>query len=234
MERAMTCKDIEIMLIEKMFGKLSVPDGARLEEHLRTCPACRRLAGRSPDLSGQLRADDDIPLPDKEAAWQAILSRTARERSRVPAVFWKWAAATAGLAAIVLLAVLVGRNIFFRPGETPGPLSAGARSPFSGYAEGVEMVLLSALNGTGGEDLSNAEGRLLGDLLVQTRMLKQVIARYNDLQTLKLIDDIEMILTDLAHLRAGDKESRGFLNRKIEEKDMKFRLKLLSGVGVKL
>ena len=231
----MTCKDIEFMLIEKMFGKLSVPDGARLEEHLRTCPACRRLAGRSPDLSGQLRADGDIPLPDREAAWQAILSRTARERSRVPAVFWKWAAATAGLAATVLLAVLVGRNIFFRPGEdAPRPLSAAAASSLPGYTEGVEMVLLSALNGAGEGDLSKAEGRLLGDLLVQTRMLKQVVARHDDPQALELIDEIEMILTGLAHLKAGDRASRDFLNRRIEEKDLKFRLKVLSGLNVGL
>jgi len=231
----MTCKNIEIMLIENMFGKLSSQDGIRLEEHLRTCPACRRLARRSPDLSGRLGADDDIPLPDKEIAWQAILSRTARERSRIPSVFWKWAAATAGSAAIVLLGVLAGRNLFFRPADSAaGPLSAAAASSLPGYADGVEMVLLSTLNGAGEEDMSKAEGRLIADLLLQTRILKQVAAGRNDARALKLVDDIEMILIDLSHLKAGDKASRGFLNRTIEEKDLKFRLKLLSGVDVKL
>jgi hypothetical protein len=228
----MTCKDFQIMLIEKMFGKLSAPNGVCLEEHLRTCPACRRLADRSPDLASRyLRADEDIPLPDKEAAWQAILSRTAWKRSRIPLPFWKWASVAAGVSVVVLLAVMVGRNIFLGSGRNaPSPLSAAANSAFSGYAEGVEMVLLSTLNEAGEEDLSKAEERLLEDLLLQTRILKQVVARRNDPPTLKLIDDIEMILIDLSHLKAGDKESRGFLVRTIEEKDLKFRVKTLSGL----
>jgi len=226
----MTCKEIENMLIEKMFGKLSVPDAVRLEDHLRTCPACRRLAGRSPDLSGRALADEDIPLPDKAAAWQVISSRTARKRRPLSAVFWKWTASTAGLTAVVLLAVLAGRYDFFRPKQNArGPLSAEAASPLPSYTEGVEMVLLSILNGAGEGDPSKAESRLLEDLLIQTRTLKLVIARRNDPRALELVDDIEMILTDLAHMKSGDRTSRDFINRQIQAKDLKFRLKLLSG-----
>jgi len=227
----MTCEDIQIMLIETMFGRLSAPDKVRVEEHLRTCPACRRLAERSPDLTGRFRAAEDIPLPDKEAAWQEILKRTARKRRPMPAPFWKWAPAAAGVAAIVLFAVMVGRNIFLGPGRNaPSPLSAAADSSLPGYTEGLEMVLLSALNGAGEEDLSKAEARLLEDLLLQTRILKQVVARRNDAPAFRLVDDIEMILIDLSHLKAGDKESRRFLTRAIEEKDLKFRVKTLSGL----
>ena len=231
----MTCKETEIMLVEKMFGKLSVPDLTCLEEHLRTCPACRRLAARSPDLSRQLQADGDIPLPDKEASWQVILSRTALKRRRIPTAFWKWTTAAAGLAATVLLAVMVGRDIFFRRDkDVPIPMSAAAISSLPGYADGVEMVLLAALKGAGEGDLSKAESRLIENLLLQTRILKRVVARQGDPQALELIDDIEMILTDLSHLKAGDRPSRDFLYRQIEEKDLKFRLKVLSGLSVRL
>jgi len=96
------------------------------------------------------------------------------------------------------------------------------------------MVLLSALNGSGDEALSKAESRLLGDLLLQTRILKQLIARRNDPQALRLIDDLEMILVGLSNLKAGDRESREFLNRMIEDKDLKFRLKILSGFDIRL
>ena len=231
----MTCKDIQILLIEKMFGQLSDSDKVNLEEHLRTCPACRRLAERSPDLTGRLGAAEDVPLPNKEAVWQAIVKRTALKRRRRFSPFWKWASAGAGAAAVLLLAVLVGRNLFLGPGRNiPASLAAAPDSSLQGYTEAVEMVLLSALNRAGEEDLSKAESRLLQDLLFQTRVLKQVVARRNDASALRLIDDIEMILTDLAHLKAGDKESRDFLVRAIEEKDLKFRIKTLPGFRVGL
>lgn len=233
----MTCKDIQIMLIEKMFGKLAAADEVRLEEHLRTCPACRALARRSPDLSSPKRAEGDVPLPDKETLWRAIFDRTAREQRKVRSVFWKWAAAAAGSAAIVLLAVMAGKAIFVRPGEkAPLPLSAAipAGSPFPAYAEGLEMVLLSTLNGAGLETLTQAESRLVDNLLLQTRLLKQVVARWNNPLDLKLVDDIEMILLDLSNRKAGDRESREFLSRVIKEKDLKFRLQALSGLNVRL
>lgn len=233
----MTCKDIQIMLIERMFGKLAASDRARLEEHLRTCPECLRLARSSPEIPFRGLSDDDIVLPDQEASWRAIWSQTAPGRRKRLSAFRKWAAATAGLAAIFLLGIVAGKRIFFRPGgNAAGPLSAAASagSTFPSFIEGTEMVLLSALNGSGDEALSKAESRLLGDLLLQTRILKQLIARRNDPQALRLIDDLEMILVGLSNLKAGDRESREFLNRMIEDKDLKFRLKILSGFDIRL
>jgi len=98
MERTMTCKDIQIMLIERMFGKLAASDRARLEEHLRTCPECLRLARSSPEIPFRGLSDDDIVLPDQEASWRAIWSQTAPGRRKRLSAFRKWAAATAGLA----------------------------------------------------------------------------------------------------------------------------------------
>jgi hypothetical protein len=231
----MTCKETQIMLIENMFGRLDDPDKARLEEHLRTCPACRKLAERTPDLASHVRPAEDVPLPDREAVWRAIVKRTALKPRPKVSMFWKWASAGAGAAAVLLLAVTVGRNLFLGPGRNvPETLSATSDSSLPRYAEGVEMVLLSALNRAGEEDLSRAESRLLEDLLFQTKVLKQVVGRRRDAEALRLIDDIEMILTDLAHLKPGDKESRDFLVRAIKEKDLKFRVKTLPGFNVGL
>jgi hypothetical protein len=231
----MNCKDIQIMLIENMFGRLDDPDKARLEEHLRACPACRKLAERSPDLASRLRPAEDVPLPDREAVWQAIVKRTALKPRPKVSMFWKWASVGAGAASVLLLAITVGRNLFLSPGRNvPQTLSAASDSSLPSYAEGVEMVLVSALNRGGEEDLSRAESRLLEDLLFQTRALKQVVARRSDAEVLRLVDDIEMILTDLAHLKSGDKESRDFLVRAIKEKDLKFRVKTLPGFRVGL
>jgi len=226
----MTCKDNQMLIIENMFGRLSDSDKARLDEHLRACPACRRVAERSPDLTGRLGAAEDVPWPDKEAVWRAIAKRTALKRRWMPSPFWKWASAGAGAAAVVLLAVTVGRNLFVGPGRNlPEAPSVSSASALPGYAEAVEMVLLSTLNGADEAALTQAESRLLEELLSQTRVLKRVAARRNDAAALRLIDEIEMILTDLAHLKAGDKESRDFLVRAIEEKDLKFRVKTLPG-----
>ena len=96
------------------------------------------------------------------------------------------------------------------------------------------MLLLSALKGAGEGDLSKAEDRLIENLLLQTRILRRAFARQGDPQALELIDDVEMILTDLAHLKAGDRTSRNFVNRQIEAKDLKFRLKVLAHLGVEL
>lgn len=232
-----TCKECQIMLIERMLGKLAAPDRDRLEEHLRSCPDCLRLAGRSPEIAVRREADEDIPLPDREASWRTIADRTFGRRRARPAVFGKWAAAAAGMTAIFLLGIVAGKRLLLRPGESGlRPLAASgftAPSPPS-YFEGVELVLLSALNATGEESRSGAETRLLEDILFQTRILKQVVARRNDVRALGLIEEVEMVLVGLSNLKPGDAESRDFLNRTIRENDLKFRLKSLTGLDATL
>jgi len=192
----MTCKDIEFMLIERC----SESSPCRTEPGSKSISGPARPAAGWPAVPRPIRTTSggrDIPLPDREAAWQAILSRTAVNgagfprssgNGRPPRPAWRrqscspsWSAGTSSSGRGGRPASFVRRGRLLSPGYTRRG-----------------NVLLSALNGAGEGDLSKAEGRLLGDLLVQTRMLKQVVARHDDPQALELIDEIEMILTDLA------------------------------------
>lgn len=88
---------------EFLLGRLSPPEAALMEEHLRTCPSCSRTAADFQRVLERLQQADDVPpaisiLPNE---MRVSIERPARGAAlhSVRQVLWRWAAA-------VLLAAL--------------------------------------------------------------------------------------------------------------------------------
>ena len=231
----MNCENIKNLITISVFGKLTDPEKARLEDHLRECPKCAELLEKSAQLSLRLEDEEDIPLPDKEKSWNLIRAESLKKRSAWQGLFpyQKWAFAASALGIVFILGFLIGKRVFFPPQTTSQPESLASQGyglPIQGYAEDLELLLISFMNRADTpkqEQISELEKKVIEDMLVQTKLLKHLVSQEDDPRLLQLIEDLEFILVSISNLRPQDQDSAAQLARMIRENELKFRVKTL-------
>jgi hypothetical protein len=180
------------------------------ERHLEECGECRALYA---SLQRVLNVVDALPVPERSAeygaeVWQRIQRRLgARRRTLwVLPVSWRWAAAGAALAALMVTAFLAGRS--YPPRNQPAQMAAtdaqtGERVllvAVGDYLERSQMVLIELTNANpkGSLDIS-AEQERAGDLVTETRLYRQTAARTGDTRITGVLDELERVLVDITH-----------------------------------
>jgi hypothetical protein len=218
-------------------------DALAIERHLDDCPDCRTLYG---SLQRVLNIVDSLPVPERPAdygaqVWQRISPKLpARRRGFgfLPAP-WRWAAAGAAFAALLITAFVAGRsypNAIRRtaPGvasNTPDPQGSERvlRVAVGDYLERSQMVLVELANADskGPLDIS-AEQERAGDLVTETRLYRQTAAHTGDTRISSLLDELERVLVDIrnspSQLTPGEVE--GFRQR-LESEGILFKIRVL-------
>jgi anti-sigma factor RsiW len=111
----MKCKTAEKWISRELDGRLDGRSRGLLEEHLRACPACRKVQTEYRSLQALLRpGKEESPLP---RFWERLEPRIREEQKIVPLVLWeRWALhAVPAFAALVALAAAL---LFLTP-QTP-------------------------------------------------------------------------------------------------------------------
>lgn len=230
----MNCEEFKNATIVGIYGELSTDDLEALRKHALECPKCAHAYERTRELHGMLRVGEDIALPDKEACWRAIRDRSLKPRWRLPVFFdtRRLAIAAAAAAVVFALGILVGRSVF-PPGS--GPTTHIADSGYAGvsvagYAETVELILLDFMNRGGppaSDDVADFTGRVVADMLAQTRLLKRAAEREGDSDLRLLLEDVEVVLISISNLRYQNGDVADQLNRSIRSKLLLNRLRQL-------
>ena len=124
----MSCKNTIWKVVPYVDGELPTEEHEDVATHLSECPECAKMAEEFGTLDRIAGRDTAPPVSSDE--WANMLHNvTSRGRHARPVATrraWEWLVPVASLAALVLLAVLLG----------PGLVTAPPRSP-----EGVEAVL---------------------------------------------------------------------------------------------
>jgi hypothetical protein len=121
----MNCSEVRARLAGLLYGDLTAEEGAAVETHLTTCPACRREYAGLEQVRSALAL---TPVPEARVDL-ARLYRDAADRQTRRLRRWRRAAvALAGVAAALLAAVwlrlevrLDGRQLSLRWGAPPAP-----------------------------------------------------------------------------------------------------------------
>ena len=214
-------------------------DSLAAESHLEECGACRSLYT---SLQRVLNVVDSLPVPERSAdygaqVWQRIEHRIgARRRSLwMFPVPWRWLAAGAALAALMVTAFVAGR--LYPRHNQPGQMAAA--DPQAGervlmvavgdYLERSQMVLieLSNANPKGSLDIS-AEQERAGDLVTETRLYRQTAARTGDTRITGELDELERVLVDITH--APSQMTPGQLDelrQRLEAEGILFKIRVL-------
>jgi len=237
----MNCEDAKNLMTIGVFGEPDPADRVALEEHLRQCSSCARIFEMSAARRESFDVPDDIPMPDWEKSWEVISSR-ALDRSRGFRLFGlpgKWAFAAASLLVVFILGFIVGRRFLQQPSDRPVLAAAGLSepaSPFKMYAESLEPVLIDFLNRGEAErplEIVELERKIILSMLAETRLLQSLAEQSEQSQDASLqgfLQEMESLLVSMANLKPGDRDSADLLGRTIRDRQIRFKLRELSGV----
>ncbi len=218
-----SCKKYEALLLEKLYGGLAAQQAQELARHLASCPGCRATLASFQEIKQTLGAPrrPELPAHYWEGFWERLRDRMAQEPEPQPRVSWRfslvparWLPALqfAAAAALVLLGIFIGRN-FWGSAEAPvtasaPPLSTAlpvteAEARSSLLLERSKILLIGVVN----EDFSTASAadfkrqrRVSHALLAETRELRADLRATPDRRLLQLLDQLEVVLLQIANL----------------------------------
>lgn len=184
--------------------------------HLTACSACHAELER---IEAVLRALDNLPVPERgadygRAVWQQIAPRLPEKAGRGWRVWFapRHLLAFGSVAAMVLVAFFAGR--WWKPGVPPvSPMPATnvaevrervlvvAVGDHLGKSEMVLMELANAAPQQPGQKEINisAEQKRAEDLLDANRLYRETAKQDGDAALAGVLDDLERVLTDVAH-----------------------------------
>ncbi len=181
----------------------------------------------------------DVP---RDAMWARIEEARghSREAKTVVPIVPPWVRWGVGIAAALVLGVAIGMrvNTIFQSPEAPTTSVASQDNGVNAEAPDgvVRLVALEHLNRTAGfltmfradarEGRENADvAGAARDMLATTRLLQGSLAAL-DPRVKELLDDLELILVQMAQLRGEDDgEERQFITQGIEQRDLLLKLR---------
>lgn len=186
------------------------------------------------------------PAPDLDALWRGVEARRGRRGTRTIATHW-WR--VAGIAAAIVLAFTLGRASVRSAGvELPVVASAehaGANTTANSSANtpvttttsqllGQTAVLLTALPVDGADPASDRRfAQQAGELLTTTRLLLSSRAAESDPTLRTLLEDLELMLAQVARLRAGEtRTERELITEALQQQNLVPRIRTIAaGLG---
>jgi hypothetical protein len=236
----MTCRRFRKELVMNIVGEQKDKERRRLERHLARCASCREeheLTRRALDGLNARPAPPAPPEVDWERNWRAIEAgiAPARRRSRagLPAALPRWAYAPLALLVLFGLGIVVGRYVLPQRPDVPGAVSPLALTPaaekalLSRYFEDVKVVLTDyAHNGIASrpDGLVRTDREIARSLLVQNLLLRRALAEKNP-ETADLLEDLRLILTEIANLQSRDEFASVSLKSLISDRRILSRIR---------
>jgi len=209
------------------------------EQHLEQCEECRLLYG---SLQRVLNVVDSLPVPVRgpeygAQVWNRIQHRLPARRRlfELPAP-WRWAAASAAFAGLLIAAFLAGR--FYPPGVHRPVQMAAADVPagdhvllvaVGDYLERSQMVLIELANANphGALDISHEQERA-ADLVSESRLYRQSAARTGNADVAGVLDELDRVLLEISHApsRISPEELEN-LRQRLEAEGILFKIRVL-------
>lgn len=189
------------------------PDAA---ERLEECGECRALYG---SLQTTLNVVDALPVPERDAeygarVWRSIEGRLGGGPSAWRRAFpfwprqlpWRWAAAGAALAGLLVTTFLAGR--YYPISRRAAPVAqADSQAGESvllvavgDYLDRSQMVLIELANANPKKEMDiSAEQERAHGLVSETRLYRQTAEHTGDAAVAGVLDQLERVLLDITH-----------------------------------
>lgn len=197
-------------------------------DHLPACAECEaRLAELSRDLP---LVTDEMPVPARDADYGRWVWFRLRPQLQ-PARSGQRAAIAAGVALLILGAFAAGR---YSASSQPAPMAAKSDSPrllrvaLGEHLERSQLVLREIENAPAAAetDFSGEQERAEG-LLTPNRLYRQAAVSAGDDDTVRVLEDLERILLEIAHSPAKvSADELGEIRDRIRQQGIMFRVKV--------
>jgi hypothetical protein len=231
----MRCKKCKALIILYLYGELKDGDRAAFEEHVDGCPSCREelIYTKSVFEAVDETRPAEIPEGDWDRNWGIIRSALPDKSLRRKGVFGlpQWAFAGAAVVLIFLLGLLAGRTWFF-PDAAPSlsrMREASVKEAFNLHLGDIKPLLIDYANFTGPENNGSTvlvDRDFLRGLLVQNILLKRILAEKHP-EAARLLEDIELVLTELENLEPDDDRTPALIKELIQKREILFKMEIL-------
>ncbi len=224
----MNCKKYQNLITLYTQDELSPDEKRLLEEHLKKCPTCSQVLKRERIITKSIDKDSlYLPAPDWEASWRVISTQPQKDKKR-----WKrLVIQAAAVAAVFIIGSLIGRHVLFPVKQTE---EITAFSPLERYISQVRPALTVFMNTSSDQTTEyemEMEKKIIKEILIDTRFLKQGVYEQENPYLQKLFDELEIILLEISNLKYGDEQSKKMILEMIKKKGMSFKLKALDTEG---
>jgi hypothetical protein len=222
-----------MLMILDIYNELSNKERGELQNHLKSCPTC---AGKYKKLQEEYSLLKTYPYIPPEFNWNESwrMIKTGISRQEKPIQFKapmnKWLLRTAAIFIIFILGFISGR-LFFPPTQE-NSLVSGQTTAISlelkQHFENVETAILEYANYRApdmGNQILMFEKKRITRLLSHNRLLKKYLQQDKHLFLKELLDDIEIILLEVANLKMNNSEYMVFIKDLLQEKDIIFKIK---------
>jgi len=223
-------------------------DALSSEKHLEECPGCRGLYG---SLQRVLNVVDSLPIPERGSeygaeVWSRIQHRVPARRRWLPSFEWRWAAAAAAMAGLLIAAFVAGSHYphaYPQIAKRPQTQLTAAADPQAGervllvavgdYLERSQMVLIELANADPGAgphaklDISDEQQRAAG-LVSESRLYRQTAEHTGDAAVANVLDDLDRVLLNIANgpseVSSAELED---LRQKLKAEGILFKIRVL-------
>jgi hypothetical protein len=230
-------------LVLHYYGEQSGTDEARTSLHLGECADChdsyRRLQRVLAAVDETAFAVPELPAHFERTVWARLQPNLRRDRGWL--TWFVFSPARLAWAAMVLMLVtgafFAGRLFPPRAPETPAQVSASASQirdrilliDLGDHLDRSQMVLLELVNGETDSASFTGERNRAEQLLAANRLYRQTASTSGDEGIAQVLDDLELLLVDLAaapeQVSADDLTE---IRRRIESKGLLIKVRVLS------
>jgi hypothetical protein len=232
----MKCKRIRQNIVLDLYGELSEKEKAELEKHIAECPECAGDYAYSRQVFEALGEADqeDVPEPVWNSSWTKISTAFQNQPGRKKAFVFlpKWSYAAAGVLLVFLLGIFAGRLWFpaaQQKGQAGGSFQADFQQTLKRHFDELKPVLLQMANYTARE---NGNGTVLMDrktlqsLIIQNILLKNLLEEQNP-KAWQLLEDVELVLRELANMEEDDPRTKSMVKELIEEREILLNMNII-------
>jgi len=230
----MRCKHFENKIIMFLYNELSEKEEKILNNHLTACEHCRKFLEENKKMFSDI--SDTVPEefdPVWDKYWTKINSEVYNTRKEKPFLFpFNSKTLSFAMSIVILVAgILIGRLFFPTPqGESPIMKKKNSNLLYiKNYFEDVKPVILDYANYT--IPMNNGNGdpvdkKIIRTMLDEARLLKRHISPDKDPYLATLLEELELILTEIKNVSPGEKDSMRSLQEMIRNKDIPLKIDL--------
>lgn len=232
----MKCKKFKEKIALYFYDELNEGEKAELMTHIKECPGCTQEFVRTRKVFAILdeTRQEDIPEANWEKSWETIDSHSGQkpEAKKNYHLFHRWAYAGAALVFILVLGILIGR--FWlpspeKPSGQPAVFQSYVEHTLKQHLEELKPVLIEYANYSSsekGEETIVMDKKVAQNLLVQNLLLRSIVTK-SDPALVPFLDDVDLVLKEIANLERDDKQTPSLIKDLIHEREIIFKMEVL-------
>ncbi len=235
----MRCKRYKENIILHLYGELSEQETVDLKTHLSTCPDCAREFEYTREVFATLDEIHPHTVPESSTAknWAAVRRgiETQHSQSRPRSIMPRWAFAGAAMMLVFVLGIFLGRQWLSHDIQTASRQDTGEKYlqyKLRQHIDDLKPIVVEYSNitpGESGKDTVLLDREAARSLLIQNLLLRKLLAQ-SDPSAAQLLDDVDLVLKEIANLSSEDTDTPVSIQRLIQDRDILFKMDVLQKI----